>query len=367
MNLLEKYELDLQQDDFIKDECQISAIHYLMDLSSSLVSSNVQKNQPRHFWQSIFAQPRENVMQGLYLYGDVGRGKTYLMDLFFDNLEINSKMRLHFHHFMHTVHKEMNLFAGQKNPLILIAKKLSKQTQVICFDEFFVEDITDAMILAGIFKALFDQGVVLVATSNTPPEDLYKKGLQRARFIPTIALLRKYCHIFNLDNGKDYRLDSIAQTEIYHFPLDDGAHLQIQGAFERLAKGHKQYNKIIEINQRSLKTKALSNDVLYMTFLALCDSPRSVNDYIEIAILYRTVLIDNVMQMDDLKNDLARRFIAMIDEFYDKHVVVIISAEVSIKALYVGDKLSFTFKRCVSRLFEMQSHAYLSKSHNFKV
>ncbi len=366
MNLIERYELDLQQDDFIKDESQISAIHYLIDLSNLLECSNVQKNKPQSFWKSLFVKAPVNLIQGLYLYGGVGRGKTYLMDLFFDNLQIKQKMRLHFHHFMLRMHKEMNLFAGQKNPLILIAQKLAKETQVICFDEFFVEDITDAMILAGIFKALFDQGIVLVATSNSLPDDLYKKGLQRQLFTPTIALIKKYCHIFNLDNGKDYRLDSIVQAEIYHFPLDEGAQLQIQNGFERLASGRKQYNKIIEINQRSVQTKAMSDGVLNMTFLALCDSPRSANDYIEIAILYRFVLIENVIQMDDLKNDLARRFIAMIDEFYDKHVVVIISAEVSIRTLYIGDKLSFAFQRCVSRLLEMQSREYLSKNHYFK-
>ena len=366
MNLIDQYESDLQKEGFIKDESQMSAITYLQTLSDQLNCLSVVDKKAQTFIQRMFNKPEQSVINGLYMYGGVGRGKTYLMDLFFNQLKIEKKMRLHFHHFMLTIHKEMNLLSGQKNPLTIIANKLAEKTSVICFDEFFVEDITDAMILAGMFEALFEKGVVLVATSNIHPDDLYKNGLQRPRFLPAIELVKKYCHVYNLDNGRDYRLDKIVKTEVYHFPLDAEAEQNIRVGFEKLALGEKQYDQNIEINQRSIKTRSISHDILHINFFALCDSPRSVHDYIEIALLYRIVFVENIKQMGDNQNDLARRFIAMVDEFYDKHVVLVISADVSIESLYIGDKLAFEFQRCISRLLEMQSHSYLSQSHYFK-
>lgn len=366
MNLISQYELDLQKNAFVKDESQISAIEYLQRLSDDIDKVFITSNKTKTLWQRFFNKQQKNKINGLYLYGGVGRGKTYLMDLFFEHLSTDRKTRMHFHHFMLRVHKELNLLSGQKNPLALIAKKLAGECDLICFDEFFVEDITDAMILGGMFEALFQQGVVLVATSNIHPDDLYKNGLQRPRFLPAIELIKNNCEVFNLDGGVDYRLDRISETEIYHFPLDIEAKQQIKNGFERLAEGAKEYAAIIDINQRNIETTATSSNVLSLEFLALCDSPRSINDYIEMAILYRIVFVANVKQMGDNQNDLARRFIAMVDEFYDKHVVLIISAEVAIEILYVGDKLSFEFRRCVSRLLEMQSQSYLSQSHYFK-
>ena len=368
MDLIEKYELDIKSNGFIKDPYQIKAIHYLQCISNELDSGEPLIERKKPFW-SLFSFSKNNppkMIKGFYSHGGVGRGKTYLMDLFFDNLKTKRKSRMHFHHFMLEVHKEMNLLSGQKNPLLLIADKFAKQTDIICFDEFFVSDITDAMILAGIFKALFNRGVILVATSNIHPDDLYKNGLQRQRFLPAIELVKSHCHVFNLDGGKDYRIDRISEIEIYHFPLDERATSQLKDGFLRLAKGHVEYQKEIEINHRQIQTRSTTSNVLSIEFLALCDSPRSVNDYIEIAILYRIVFIAHIKHMDDLQNDVARRFIAMVDEFYDKHVVLIMSAEVCIEALYTGERLSFEFQRCVSRLLEMQSADYLSKSHCFE-
>lgn len=366
MNLINQYELDLKKEDFIKDESQIKAIEYLQTLSDQLNEAFAVERKTQTFMQKLFNNQSVTAPTGLYMYGGVGRGKTYLMDLFFNQLKSNRKTRMHFHHFMLMVHKELNLLNGQKNPLDLVAKKLAEKYDLICFDEFFVEDITDAMILAGMFEALLEKGIALVATSNIHPDDLYKNGLQRPRFLPAIDLIKKHCHVFNLDSGRDYRLDKIVKTEIYHFPLDSKAKQQIREGFEKLAQGKKQYDQCIEINQRSIKTKSITHDILNIEFLALCDSPRSVHDYIEIALFYRIVFVENITQMDDSQNDLARRFIAMVDEFYDKNVVLVISADVSIESLYIGDKLSFEFQRCVSRLLEMQSQSYLSQSHYFQ-
>ena len=366
MTPLSLYQADLQMPNFFADEAQAQAIQQLQRLFVELEQVPAVSNKPRGLFARLFKREaaQQKVIKGLYFYGGVGRGKTYLMDLFFESLKTERKSRLHFHHFMLRVHKELAILTGQKNPLIVIAKKLASETDVICFDEFFVDDITDAMLLAGMFEALFAQGVVLVATSNIHPTDLYKNGLQRARFLPAIALIESNCEIYNLDGGKDYRLDRLTETEIYHFPIDAEAKLLINDTFERLGNGEKKYNSPLIINGRAIQTTAYSVDTLLIDCDSLCDGPRAVADYIELAIVYRTVILNNVPQMNHDKDDIARRFIAMIDEFYNHHVVLIIAAEVDVQYLYIGKQLSFEFQRCVSRLLEMQSKEYLQKAHH---
>ncbi|PKH01904.1 cell division protein ZapE [Psychromonas sp. MB-3u-54] len=368
MTPLNLYRADLQKDNFFEDPAQAIAIQQLQRLYSDLQTPPVEnkKNSILSRLVNKVTAPtsKKKCFKGIYFYGGVGRGKTYLVDLFFHSLPTQRKQRLHFHHFMLRVHKELSELQGQANPLVKIAKKFASQTDVLCFDEFYVDDITDAMILAGMLTALFEQGIVLVATSNIHPDDLYKNGLQRARFLPVIDLVKRHCEVFNLDGGRDYRIGRLINSEIYHYPLDSSASLQIKSAFENLADGDKVYGQDIEINSRLIPTIANSIDTLSIEFGSLCDGPRSVLDYIEMAILYRTIIVANIKQMDDLHNDIVRRFIAMIDEFYDHHVAVIISAEVNIMDLYIGSKLDFEFQRCVSRLSEMQSKTYLMQSHH---
>lgn len=354
---LSLYQRSLQKDDFFADPVQAIAIDHLQRLYIELQT----KKNP----SSLFSRFLKNSVKsklsckGLYLYAGVGRGKTYLMDLFFHSLPTGAKLRLHFHHFMLTVHKELALLQGEPDPLKIIAKKFASQSQVLCFDEFYVDDVADAMILSGMLTALFEQGVTLVLTSNVHPDDLYKNGLQRQRFLPVIALLKNKCDILDLHGERDYRLNRLIETEIYYYPLDRTTHLQLLNSFKQLSKGKKNYNQCIEINKRFIQTIANSDDTLSLTFSHLCSGPRAVTDYIAIATLFRIVLIADVYQMDDATNDVARRFISMIDEFYDRKVVIIISAEVEINDLYIGEKLRFEFQRCISRLFEMQSKAYL--------
>ena len=368
MTPLSLYQADLQKPTFFADDSQAKAVQYLQRLFDDL-QVNIVAEPKKGLMSRLFKREKiqTNDIKGLYFYGGVGRGKTYLMDMFFNSLDTKRKSRLHFHHFMLRVHKELGLLAGQKNPLIKIAKKFASETDLICFDEFFVDDITDAMILAGMFEALFAEGVILVATSNIQPSDLYKNGLQRARFLPAIALIESHCEIYNLDGGKDYRLDRLIETEIYHFPLDNEAQQLVTNTFENLASGEKSYNKALTINSREIETHAYSVDTLLINCASLCDGPRAVADYIELAIVYRTIILTDVPQMNVQKNDMARRFIAMIDEFYNHHVVVIISAEVDVYSLYSGHQLAFEFQRCISRLLEMQSKEYLKNAHHVEL
>ncbi|MGL5343793.1 MAG: cell division protein ZapE [Plesiomonas sp.] len=324
------------------------------------------------FWMRPFAllqtrfsppiTPAEPIL-GVYLWGGVGRGKTWLMDLFYDALPGNRKLRMHFHRFMHYVHSALNEQKGRADPLIHIAQQLSEQYTVICFDEFFVSDITDAMLLGGLFEALFVRGVVLVATSNVQPDDLYRNGLQRSRFLPAIALIKHHCQVLSVDSGIDYRLRTLQQAEIYHWPLDALAENNMQHYFSRLSTEQPLRDHAILINQRQILVKAESAGVLMVTFNALCEQPRNAADFIALSQRYHTVLLTHVCSMSEENNDTARRFIALIDEFYERKVKLIISAETAPEQLYQGNLLRFEYQRCFSRLQEMQSIDYLAQPH----
>jgi cell division protein ZapE len=272
-------------------------------------------------------------------------------------------MRIHFHRFMQRVHNELKALQGEKNPLDIVADTLAKEARVLCFDEFFVTDITDAMILGGLMQELFDRGVTLVATSNIVPNELYKDGLQRARFLPAIELINKYCEIVNVDSGVDYRLRTLEQAEIYHYPLDKAAESSLQASFDSLSPEQGHSREAIEINGREIATLSVADDVLWCDFKALCDGPRSQNDYIELARIYHAVLVSGVPVMAGAQDDMVRRFINMVDEFYDRNVKLIMSGAAPIDELYSGGRLVFEFQRTRSRLLEMQSREYLARPH----
>lgn len=361
----QRYEQDLKRSDFQQDEAQAMAVNALDNLYHQLIDYlNTPVVKPSR-WQKLLGKKEEKpqLPKGLYFWGGVGRGKTYLMDTFFDALPTDKKMRVHFHRFMYRVHDELKLLDDVSDPLELIADKFSKEAVVICFDEFFVSDITDAMILGTLFQALFQRGVVLVATSNIPPNDLYRNGLQRARFLPAIALIEKHCQILNVDSGMDYRLRTLQQAEIYHYPLDTKASENLDKYYGQLAGSEKPKQCQIEINHRTIDVIEANDGLLYASFAQLCQTARSQNDYIELSKLYHTVLLAEVKQMDRTIDDAARRFIALVDEFYERNVKLIISAEVPLEQLYTHGQLEFEFKRCQSRLIEMQSHDYLAQEH----
>ncbi|MCU4675477.1 cell division protein ZapE [Catenovulum sp. 2E275] len=360
---LQQYQQDLSKGKLIADPAQAYAVDLLEKLYQDL---NLQGSLDKSWLSSIkylFSKPKNQAPQGLYFWGGVGRGKTYLMDLFYNSLPFDEKYRVHFHRFMRHVHQQLDKLKGQSDPLELIAEQLSQSYKIICFDEFFVSDITDAMLLAGLMQALFKHNVVFVATSNIPPDELYKNGLQRARFVPAIELIKQYCQVFNLDNGVDYRMRTLTQAEIYHFPLDQQAEDNLLQYFKQLAVGDISQNETLTVENRPLKTRYLAQDVVWFDFYQLCDGPRSQNDYIELSRCFNTVLLSGVKQMGEKNDDIARRFIAMVDEFYERHVKLIISAEVELTELYTTGRLNFEFKRCISRLQEMQSKEYLALAH----
>ncbi|MCE9679978.1 AFG1 family ATPase [Shewanella sp. AS1] len=357
------YQQDLQKAEFSHDSAQERAVKSLQRVYDELVA----QQQPLSVLgkvKGLFGAAKPQV-KGLYLWGGVGRGKTYLMDTFYQALPGDKKLRAHFHRFMHQIHQDLDGLKGQRDPLLIIAQRMAERYQVICFDEFFVSDITDAMLLGTLFEALFAQGVVLVATSNIIPDDLYRNGLQRARFLPAIALINQHCEVLNVDSGVDYRLRTLEQAEIYHHPLDAKADENLLSYFKQLAPESADDSVSIEIDGREIAIRAQAQGVLLLNFRDLCDGPRSQRDYMELACLYHTVLLSNVEQMggQSTGDDIARRFLAMVDEFYERNVKLIISAEVTLEEIYTSGLLSFEFKRCRSRLIEMQSREYLALEH----
>ncbi|MCB1674834.1 MAG: AFG1 family ATPase, partial [Halioglobus sp.] len=289
--------------------------------------------------------------------------KTYLMDTFFECVAFDQKMRVHFHRFMQRVHAELKSLEGAKNPLDLVADGLAQDACVLCFDEFFVSDIADAMILGGLMEALFERGVTLVATSNIPPQRLYENGLQRQRFLPVIALLEKYTQVVNVDAGVDYRLRTLQEAELYYYPLGSSADESLNRSFQALSPGPGKHWERFEINDRYMTCRRLADDVAWFDFAELCDGPRSQNDYIELARIFHAVLLSGVPIFVPGTDDQARRFINLVDEFYDRNVKLVISAAGPLAALYGGGRLGFEFQRTVSRLREMQSREYLAREH----
>ena len=359
---LQRYRLDLQQDGFIEDESQAQAVEKLQALHDELIAAGHEKTG---FFGRLLRNRRAVPVKGIYFWGGVGRGKTYLMDNFFESLPFQQKMRVHFHRFMKRVHRDLTALKGQKNPLEKVAAGIAGETRVICFDEFFVSDIADAMILGALMDHLFARGVTLVATSNIIPDKLYENGLQRQRFMPAIAQIIKNCEVVNLDNGMDYRLRALTRAELYHWPLDAQAEVAMSDAFNSLVPTREEVRKgvFIEVEGRDILCRYIGEDVIWFDFEALCAGPRSQNDYIELAREFHAVLVSAVPQMNTCREDEARRFIHMIDEFYDRNVKVAISAEVDLQELYGGEKLNFEFERTSSRLLEMQSQEYLARPH----
>jgi len=300
---------------------------------------------------------------GLYLWGGVGRGKTFLMDLFFQQLPAATAHRDHFHRFMRDVHVRLNAVRGVEDPLERVAAGIAARGRVLCFDEFAVSDVADAMILGGLLDALFRHGVTLVATSNLPPRDLYRDGLQRQRFLPAIALLERHTEVLEVDAGIDYRLRQLERTRLYLGPGETDPEATLLAEFTAIAGTAGLAGASLEINGRAIHARRAAAEIAWFDFEALCDGPRSVNDYIELARLYHTIVLSGVPILDHARDDEARRLVSLVDEFYDRGVKLIVSAAAEPGALYLGERLAFEFRRTVSRLTEMQGREYLSRPH----
>jgi cell division protein ZapE len=346
---------------FTSDPAQLAALVPLERLRAELTaaaSAPLGKRLLRGLTRDNGGAPR-----GVYLWGGVGRGKTWLMDLFYSSLAIAQKRRTHFYRFMQEVHADLKRLKGMQSPLEGVADKIAKKAQVICFDELFVSDIADAMILAGLFGALHKRGVALVFTSNVRPRDLYKGGLQRDRFLPTIALIEKHCDVMAVDGGVDYRLRQLTAAPIYLPTGGADTQQKLEQLFDDLSDEDVETGGTITVNHRKIKVLRESENVIWFDFAALCEGPRSPADYIAIASEYQSVIISGVPVLHDTADNAARRFISVIDEFYDRGVNVILSAAGAPAELYKGEKLKFEFQRTTSRLVEMQSEEYLARAH----
>ncbi len=360
MTLREAYEQSLRREGHAADEAQLEVIARLEDLERRLLATGPSR---RGLLALLRRGARPAGVRGLYIWGGVGRGKTFLMDLFFENLAVRARRRIHFHRMMHEVHDRLAALGDVEDPLDRVAADIARDTRVLCFDEFFVSDIGDAMILGRLLDGLFRRGVTLVTTSNSRPADLYKDGLQRQRFLPAIRLLEEHTDIVEMDGGVDYRLRLLQKAGTYLSPDDEAASTRLARLFEESASTEIAEDVDLEINGRDMRALRCAKGVAWFRFEDICDGPRSQNDYIEIARWYPSVIVSGVPRFDGRQEDQARRFISLVDEFYDRRVKLILSAAVDVHELYAGNRLSFEFERTISRLVEMQTTEYLALPH----
>ena len=300
---------------------------------------------------------------GLYLWGGVGTGKTHVFDIFYDSLPFSGKLRLHFHRFMYLVHERLRELGERSAPLEDVADHFAERARVLCLDEMHVNDITDAMLMGGLLRGLFARGVTLVTTSNVPPGELYRDGLQREQFLPAINLLERHTRVVELDAGTDWRLRALEGADTWHVPPDAEGDAALADAFERVMTLGRYKRDHIRVNGRDIPVIRWTDGVAWFEFGDLCDSPRSSDDYLEIARFFHTVLIRGIPVMDDDHNNAARRFINLVDTFYDRHVRLFASAEAQPDGLYTGRRLAFEFQRTASRLTEMQTLEYAHGAH----
>lgn len=352
----ERYAEALASGQFMADEAQAQAVQELDRVWKELLNRYKASKAFRRF-------RRQTSPKGVYMWGGVGRGKTWLMDQFYESVPFRRKTRMHFHHFMQHVHKELNKLSGQRNPLEIVADQIYKDAVVICFDEFFVSNVTDAMILSDLFQKLFVRGVTLIATSNIAPDGLYKNGIHRDRFLPTIEMVKKNCTVLNVDAGVDYRLRVLKQAQLFKSPLSNEVQSWMAERFSALTHTQAHSQEPIVINNRVVETLGHTEDVLWCEFSELCFKPRSPADFIEIANIYNTVLVSNVPHLTDFLSEGTRRFIYLVDEFYDRGVKLLLTSQDSIIDIYQGEKLAFEIERTRSRLLEMQSDEYLHSEH----
>lgn len=355
------YRESLRRHGYRADPAQEHAVARLEDLRRRLESAHAGPGGWRDRLRGLARRgiPAE---RGLYLWGGVGRGKTFLMDLFRGSLTVASR-RDHFHRFMKDVHGRLRALREVENPLERVAADVARDARVLCLDELFVSDIADAMLLSGLFSGLVERGVTLVFTSNTPPAGLYRDGLQRSRFLPAIALIERCTETVNVDAGQDYRLRALEKAPLYLDSAAAGAEQLLAQRFEEIAGETGEKDGAIEIEGRPIRFRRRTDDVVWFDFEAICAGPRGTADYVEIARDYHSVFVSAVPAFDATADDAARRFIALVDEFYDRSVKLVLSAAAPPGSLYRGERLAFDFERTRSRLAEMQTHDYLARPH----
>lgn len=351
MMLIRQYEEAVERGDIVDDSVQRKVLVSMQRLADDL-------QLPRRSWLNWLQKMPQPI--GLYLYGPVGVGKTYLMDLFYQYVTEEQKVRIHFHHFMQQIDGRLRLLQGHKNPLQLIAAELAKTIRLLCFDEFFVNDIAHAMILAELLQALFAEGIVLVATSNTQPEELYLKGVNRDRFLPAIALIKTHCEVISLGEKRDYRLGRESLHTTYLYPLNEATAHSMEEQFSAIAATIETEGHLI-VQNRNIPFVKCNERAVWFDFKVICNLPRSQLDYLEIADRFDTVFVANMPELTANDTVYAILLIHFIDVMYDRGIRVVISAAVPLEKLYVAGEMSREFKRTFSRLQEMQSVDYLRR------
>ncbi len=358
MTPLDYYHEQCDQGAISEDPQQISALKQLQRVYYDLLAEH-------HKRSTFFSALRsKQLIQGVYLCGRVGIGKTFMMDCFYHSLPFSQKMRMHFYQFMRMIHQQLTELQGKKNPLDSIAKELAKKAIVLCFDELVVYDITDAMLLGRLFNALFLQKVCLVATSNTMPDELYKHGLQRERFLPAIALLKKHTEVVFIPTDKDYRLSHLSEAGIFYTPLDNAAEHNMEKTFELLTRGMQLTQNPIAIEHRLIPVKKRAGQIVWFEFATICQTPRSHMDYLAIAQQFHTILISNIPVIPPDAKDTICLFMSMVDVFYDAGTRIVISAELPVTELYQQGYKVLEYARTSSRLLEMQSLDYFSANRD---
>ena len=354
MSVRSAYEAELQLRGYASDPAQLRAVEALERCAAEWAGY---KEKRSNSFKKLINRPA--IPRGVYMHGGVGRGKSFLMDCFYNAVPIKRKTRLHFHEFMREVHRELRDLQGTVNPLDELGRRMSLRYKLICFDEFHVAEITDAMILYRLLAALFNNGVGFVTTSNFAPDELYPNGMHRDRILPAIELLKANLEVLSVDNGTDYRSITLEKLKLYHMPLGEAADAAMTDAFERLAEARDE-DPVLNIESRQIRARRKAGGVVWFDFKTLCGGPRSQNDYLEMASQFHTVLLSDVPHMPVRMASEARRFTWLVDVLYDRRVKLIMSAAVPPEALYTEGPLAHEFPRTISRLNEMQSTQYLA-------
>ncbi|MEJ2576534.1 MAG: cell division protein ZapE [Gammaproteobacteria bacterium] len=358
MSIKALYTQAVERDGVLVDQAQLAALDRLEDLQQRLTAT-VEGRQGWFRRKAPVAAPQ----RGVYLWGGVGRGKTWLMDLFYQSLAMSQKERLHYHRFMQRTHRELAACSGRSDPLVHVARQLARRVRVVCLDEFVVTDIGDAVVLARWLQALFAAGVTLVTTANVPPDQLYRDGIQRASFLPAIDLLERHTEVLELRGERDYRRRILADRAVFHTPLGPTTEERLHAEFMALAKEAHERDGELEVLGRRIPFRYRAGGMIWFDFDALCGPPRSQLDYIEVARCHHTVIISDIPRLDGSSDDRTRRFVFLIDEFYDRNVKLVVSAAADPQRLYCGERLAFEFRRTASRLAEMRTDTYLARAH----
>ncbi len=360
----QRYEAELASGRLTPDASQVELVAATQRVYEELIAPV----ERRHGWlagvrRALRGDDPPPRVTGLYLWGGVGRGKTHLMNHFFDALPFEQKRRQHFHAFIRFVHGELRDLGARRDPLKAVAEAVAARARVLCLDEFHVSDITDAMLLGRLLGALFERGVTLVTTSNVAPDDLYRDGLQRQQFLPAIALIKRHTQVIRVAGPIDHRLRALTRAPTYHTPLGARSEEAMWVCFEGLEPENVRERQALDIEGRAIQTRRTADGIVWFNFRDICGEGRATADYMEIARQFHTVLISNVPVMGDARNDEAMRFVHLVDEFYEHRVNLVLSAAAPPPLLYPSGRLDLPFARAASRLQEMQSHEYLAAKH----